>query len=71
MVIPPVLERELRSAARYWGTYWLRVLAGVLMVSGLFVLLAVRTWGGTTLSGVTPGVSHVVYHSGDIIQILE
>ncbi len=54
MVIPPVLERELRSAARYWGTYWLRVLAGVLMVSGLFVLLAVRTWGGTTLSGVTP-----------------
>lgn len=31
MVIPPVLDRELRSASRYWATYWLRVLAGLTM----------------------------------------
>lgn len=31
MKVPPVLHRELRASSRQWGTYWLRVVAGVLM----------------------------------------
>jgi ABC-type transport system involved in multi-copper enzyme maturation permease subunit len=59
VVRPPVLERELLAASRYWGTYWLRVLAGLMMVTGLVALLVVRRWGsvwfgGSGLSGVTP-----------------
>jgi len=48
MVIPPVLDRELRSASRFWATYWLRVLAGLtmtLLLTGSAVGESFR-WGG-------------------------
>jgi ABC-type transport system involved in cytochrome c biogenesis permease component len=38
--MPPVLQRELRAAARQWPNYWLRVLAGGLaLLGGAAVLL--------------------------------
>ncbi len=54
MVIPPVLERELRSAARYWGTYWIRVGAGSAMILALGGLLLLRSKGSLFDDGLTP-----------------
>jgi len=48
MVMPPVLQRELRTAARYWGTYWQRVAAGASMAMVLVATAIGESlrWGG-------------------------
>lgn len=68
MVMPPVLHRELRAAARQWATYWLRTIAGLgiaLLLAAVLIGETVR-WGGTGSlpSGVLGGILLAGFHSG-------
>lgn len=68
MVMPPILQRELRTASRYWGTYWLRVAAGFSM-AGVLVAAAIgesMRWGGAgSLSMSLMGTLMLsAFHSG-------
>jgi ABC-type transport system involved in multi-copper enzyme maturation permease subunit len=68
MVMPPVLHRELRAAARNWSTYWLRVIAGLgisLLLLGVLIGETVR-WGGAggLPSGFLGGILLAGFHSG-------
>lgn len=61
-MIPPVLGREMRSAGRYWGTYWIRVLAGAGMLAGLVLLLVANRFGGLSdLASNTAGVGSLIF----------
>ncbi len=74
MVIPPVLHRELRTAARYWGTYWLRAAAGAAMAAVLVATAIGESmrWGGVgSLSTSLMGTLMLsAFHSGLMILFL-
>ena len=68
MVMPPVLHRELRAAARNWSTYWLRVIAGLgisLLLLGVLIGETFR-WGGAggLPSSFLGGILLAGFHSG-------
>ena len=56
MTFLPVVDRELRVAARRRGTYWTRLLFAVVCASivGLVLMFAWATQGGT--SGIGTGL---------------
>ena len=58
MTLLPIVERELRVAARKWPTYWSRVVAAGL---GMTIIAGILTLSGISRGGLGPQLGQIVF----------
>jgi len=58
MTLLPIVERELRVAARKWPTYWSRVVAAGL---GMIIIAGILTLSGISRGGFGPQLGQIVF----------